>query len=125
MGQFEIGRVHIHLFSSSQSLLTGQGTRKGHANWSTCLQVDFWEERIVARNWNGPAFGVDVGWRVAVTAIQNGVLESAGNGCQGDVVIEELTKKGEHHCVATVHVTDVLMDDNGDETRRRKRLVSD
>ena len=39
-------------------------------------------------------------------------LETARDGCQGDVVVEELAKHGGHHGVATVHVADILMDDN-------------
>lgn len=40
-------------------------------------------------------------------------------------MVQKLAEHGGHHGVATMHVTHILMDDDGNETRRRKRLAGD
>lgn len=52
-------------------------------------------------------------------------LETTRNGRESDVVIDELAEHGHHHGVAPVHVAHVLVDDDGDEARRRERLAGD
>lgn len=72
--EVEVGGIHVDLFSGSKTLLAGQGSSERHADGTSSLQVDFREERIVARDGNGPAFRMDVGWRIAVATVQDGVL---------------------------------------------------
>lgn len=72
--QVEVGWIHVDLFAGTEPLLAGQRSGKRHANRPASLKVDFGKERIVARYGNRPAFRMDVGRRVAIAAIQNGVL---------------------------------------------------
>lgn len=71
----EVGRILVNLFAGAKSLLAGQRASERHADGPASLYVYFREEWVVARDRDGPAFRMDVGGRVAVAAIQNGVLK--------------------------------------------------
>ena len=44
---------------------------------------------------------------------------------EGEIVVQELAELHEHQGVAGVEVRNVSVDDNGNETRGRKRLGTD
>lgn len=60
LAEVEEGRVLVHLLAGAEPLLAGQGARERHANRSAGLQVHLREERVVARDRDGPALRVDV-----------------------------------------------------------------
>ena len=70
----DVGRVLIDLLAGSQTLLAGQGACKGHAQRTSGADVDSREERVVARDGNGPAFRMDALSGVTVAAVEDGVL---------------------------------------------------
>ena len=41
-------------------------------------------------------------WRVALSAVQNGVMETLVDGSENDVMVDELTPLHYHHCVTNV-----------------------
>ena len=111
----EVGGILVDLLAGAQPLLAGQGTGEGHADGPARLHVHLGEEGVVAGDGDGPALGVDVGGRVAVAAVEDGVLKSARDGRQRHVVVHKLGKHGRHHRVAPVHVAHILRTDETDK----------
>lgn len=58
--------------------------------------------------------------RLAIAAVQDGVLESLVDGRERDVVIQELSELHDHERVASVEMRDVIVDGGRDGSRGRK-----
>ena len=71
------------------------------------------EVRIVSGNGNGPTFGVDCLGRVAGPTIQNDVVNAFIDGCESDVVVQELAVLHQHERIAGVKVRYVRVHDDG------------
>ena len=88
----DVGRVLVDLLPGAQTLLARQRARERQADGSTRLRVDPREEGIVRRDRDRPAFGMHVGGRVAVPAVEHRFVHPAWYWCHRDVVVQELTQ---------------------------------